>query len=107
TSLLRTLAAKLRADVIELLQRALFVEPMLDVRTHHTGSILRPQRQGLRFLAGGATLVLPGEHLLGNNVRLFADAAREQTGVFEYRRANFVEVVARENIAHLCLDPVP
>ena len=83
-SLLRTLAAKLRPDVIELLQRAFLVEPVLDVGAHHAGRVLRAKGQRLRLLAGSAALVLPGEHLLGDDVGLFADAAREQAGVFEY-----------------------
>ena len=106
-SLLRTLAAKLRPDVVELLQRALLVEPVLDVGAHHAGRVLGTKRQRLRFLAGSAALVLPGEHLLGDDVGFFADAAREQAGVFEDGRAYLVEVVAREDVAHLGLDPVP
>ncbi len=106
-SLLRTLAAKLWPDVIELLERTFLVEPVLDVSAHHAGRILGAQSQRLRLFAGGATLVLPGKHLLGDDVGFFADAAREQAGIFKYRRADFVEVVACEHIAHLRLDPIP
>src|SRR6185369_2821348 len=47
-SLLRTLAAKLRADVIELLQLARLTELVLDVGAYHPGGIFRPQGEGLR-----------------------------------------------------------
>ena len=107
TSFLRTLAAKLRTDVIELLQRALPVEPMLDVGANDAGGVLRPQGQGLRFLALRSRLVLPREHFLGDDVGVFADAAREQLRVFEDGSADFVKVVAREDVAHLGLHAIP
>src|SRR5664280_10988 len=107
SSLLRPLTTKLWADVIQLLQRALLVETMLDVRAHHASSVLGTQRQRLRLLALGAGLVLPSEHLFGNDVGLFAHAAREQLRVFENRRPDLVIVVAREDVAHLRVHPVP
>ncbi len=59
------------------------------------------------LLAGGAGAVFPGEHLLGNDVGLFADAAGKQLGGFEQRSADFVKIVAAEDLAHTRLDKVP
>ncbi len=106
-ALLRALAAELRADVVELLQRALLVEPMLDVGANDAGGVLRTEGQRLRLLALRASLVLPGEHFFGDDVGLFADAAREERRIFEDGSADFVIVVAREEVAHFGLDPIP
>ena len=83
------------------------VELVLDVGAHDAGGVLWAKGQRLRFLAGGAALVFPGEHLFGDDVGFFADAAREQLRVFEDGRADLVEVVAGEDVAHLGLDTVP
>jgi hypothetical protein len=61
----------------------------------------------LRFLALGAGLVLPCEHFLGDDVGVFADAAGEKYGRFEYGCADLVEVVALEHFAHTSLNEVP
>ena len=106
-SFLRTLAAELRADVIELLELADFVELVLDVGADDACGVFWAEGQRLRLLAGGAALVFPGEHFLRDDVGFFADAAREQLRVFEDGSANFVEVVAGEDVAHLRLDTVP
>ena len=106
-SFLRTLAAELRADVIELLELADFVELVLDVGADDASGVLGAEGQRLRLLAGGAALVFPGEHLFGDDVGLFADATGEELRVFEDWGADFVEVVAGEDVAHLGLDTVP
>ena len=106
-SFLRTLAAKLRSNVVQLLQRAFLVKTVLDVGAHHAGCVLRTQGKRLRPFALRTGLVLPGEHLLGDDVGLFAHAAREELGVLEDWGANLVEVVAREDVAHLRVHPVP
>jgi hypothetical protein len=51
--------------------------------------------------------VPPGEHFFGNNVSFFSHSAGEEFGRFENRRANFLEVVGAEDIAHHGLDVVP
>src|SRR5271157_133871 len=51
--------------------------------------------------------IFPGKHLFRDDVRIFADAAREQLRVFEDGRADLVIVVAREKLAHLRIHPVP
>jgi hypothetical protein len=102
-----TLTAELRPDVIELLKFSDLVELVLDVGAHHASSVLGAQGQRLRLLAGSAALVFPGKHLFGDDVGFFADAAGEQAGIFKYRSADLVEVVAGEDVAHLGLDPVP
>ena len=54
-----------------------------------------------------AFAVLPGVHLLGNDVGFFAHAAGKQASVFENGRADFAEVVAGEDLAGGGLDAVP
>ena len=107
TSLLRTLAAEHRAETVELLQSTAFVESVLNVGAHDACSGFGAKGHRLRLFAGGAALVFPGEHFFGDDVGLFADTAREQLGVFENRGANLVEVVTREDGAHLVLHTVP
>ena len=51
--------------------------------------------------------VVPGVHFLGDDIRLFADAASEELRLLENGRADFVEVVGAENIAHRRFDEVP
>ena len=45
TAFLRTLAAELRADVVELLQRALVAQAVLDVGADHAGGVLGTKRE--------------------------------------------------------------
>src|ERR1700745_2148540 len=63
-ALLRTLTAKLRPNVIKLLQLAGITHLVFDIGPHHAGGIFRSQRQRLRFFTLRARLVLPGKHLL-------------------------------------------
>src|SRR6202012_6107595 len=46
-----------------------------------------------------ALAILPGVHLLRDDVGFFADSAGEEAGVFEDGRADFSEVAAREDAA--------
>src|SRR5208283_3762733 len=87
-ALLRALAAELRSDVVQLLQRAFFVEAVFDVGAHHASRVLRTQRQRLCLLALRSRPVLPGEHFFGDDVGLFADAAGEELRVLEDGRAD-------------------
>src|SRR5271157_2854282 len=80
---------------------------MLDIGAHNAGGVLRPQSQRLRLLTLRPGAVLPREHLLGDDVGVFADAARKQLSVLENGRAYLVVVVAREEVAHLRVHPVP
>src|SRR6266851_2114216 len=70
-----TFAAKLRSNVIKLLQFASVAHLVLDVSAHHSSSIFWTQGQRLGFFALRARLVLPGEHFFRNNVRVFTHAA--------------------------------
>jgi hypothetical protein len=54
-----------------------------------------------------ASTVLPGVHLLGDDVGLFADAAGEELGVLEDGGANLAEAVAGEDLAGDRLDVIP
>src|SRR5262249_7476576 len=76
-SLLRTLAAKLRSHVVKLLQSRTLPHLVLYVGADDAGGILWTQRQRLPTgLTGGTAAVFPGVHLLGDDVGLFANAAR-------------------------------
>src|SRR5581483_11370878 len=88
---LRALAPELRADVIELLQRSGLAHLVLDVGADDAGGGFRPERERLRLLAGGARPILPGEHLLGDDVGLLAHAAGEELGGFDHGRADLAE----------------
>ena len=107
-ALLRTLAAELRADVIELLQRALIVRARARCR--------RAPRRRCFPGAGSADCAFSlCARALSSQVNISLETMsvssptlREKScGVFEDRRANLVEVVAREDVAHLRLHPVP
>ena len=84
-ALLRAFAAEHRADVVELLEAGLLVEPVLDVGADHRGGVFGTQGEGT------AVAVLEGVHLLADDVGLFADAAREQLGLLEDRRADLCD----------------
>ncbi len=106
-ALLRALAAELRADVIELLQQSLLAELVLDIGADDAGGVLRPQGERLRLFRLCARLVLPGVHLLGDDVGLLAHAAGEERGVLEDGCANLAEVVAGKDAARGSIDVVP
>jgi hypothetical protein len=93
-SLLWTLAAELRADVIELLQQAGLAQLVFDVGADHSSGVFRAQGQRLSLLGLGAGAVFPGVHLLRDNVGLLAYTAGEELSVFEDRSADLAEVVA-------------
>src|SRR5207342_289855 len=81
-ALLRTLASKLRADVVKLVQ-APVPKLVLYVRAYHARGILGTQRQRLSLLTCRARAILPRVHFLGDDVGLFPDPAREQRRLFE------------------------
>src|SRR6202012_2545550 len=66
-----------------------------------------PQGERLRLLRLRARLVLPGVHLLGDDVRLLAHAAGEELRVFKDGGADLAEVVARKDAARGGVDVVP
>src|SRR5258706_11144865 len=105
-ALLRTLASKLRPDVIELAQAAI-PQLVLDVGPHHASSIFRAQCQRLPFVTFSPPAILPRVHLLGHNVGLFPHPARKQFRRLENRRPNFLEVVAAEHTPHGRLHKIP
>ena len=77
---LRPLVPEERARVTDLHRKLTAIESVLDHRTHHPGGSLRSQRDT------AATPVLEGVHLLGDDVRGFADAPGEQGRVLEDRQ---------------------
>src|ERR1039457_5960258 len=68
TTLLRALAAELRADVKELLKLAGFAELVLDIGADHASSVFRAEGEGLSLFRLGAGAVFPRVHLLGGDV---------------------------------------
>ena len=80
---------------------------MLNIRADHAGRVLRAKRERLRLLTGGAGAILPGVHLLGNDVSLLPHAAGEELGGLEDRRTDFAKAVAGEDGAGGRLDAVP
>ena len=107
TSALRPFAAELRPDVEELLQLAAVAEVVLDVGADDAGGVLGAEGEGLGLFGLGAGAILPGVHLLGDDVGLFADAAGEEGGVLEDGGANLAEAVAGEDRAGDGFDAVP
>ena len=99
-ALLRALAAEHRADVVELLHAGLLVQPVLDLGADHRRRVLGPQRQR-------GPVIVEGVHLLADDVGLLADAAREQRGLLEDRRADLAVVVARKIASRDGLHVVP
>ena len=80
---LRALAAEHGSDVVELLDAGSLVEAMLDVGAHHRGGGFRAEGER------GAVAVLEGVHLFADDVGFFADAAGEQSGLFEHAACGF------------------
>ena len=97
-ALLRALAAELRADVVELLQLAGLAQLVLDVGADHAGGVFGAQGQGLGLFRLRAGAVLPGVHLLGDDVGFLAHAAGKKGRVFKDGRANLAEVVAGKDL---------
>ena len=50
---------------------------------------------------------MPGEHFFRDDVGFFADASGEEFGGLENGRADFVEIVGAEDVAHGGFDEVP
>src|SRR5581483_116080 len=92
-SLLRTLAAELRAHVKELLHAGTLPQLVLDVGAHHPGGIFRTKSEGLTFLRFRPSPVFEGVHLLGDDVRILADGAGEEFRGFNNGSAKLLEVV--------------
>ena len=78
-------------------QLARVAEVVLDVGANDAGGVLGAEGEGWAFSDCGAGAVLPGVHLLGDDVGVFADAAGEERGVFEDGGADLAEVVAGED----------
>src|ERR1700676_2266468 len=104
--LLRSLPAKLRTNVVELVEPPI-PEFVLDVGPHYTGCIFGTQRQHLPLLAVCPWPVLPRIHFLRDNVGLFAHTTRKQFRRLENWRANLLEVVSAEHIPNRRLHKIP
>jgi hypothetical protein len=72
-----------------------------DGRAHHAGGAFRAQRQRAPAAVGERV------GFLVDDVRRLADAAVEQLGVLEDRRADLVEVVEQRGLARDLLDRLP
>src|SRR6266481_5372314 len=107
TPFLRTLAPKLRTNIVKALQARTFPQFVFNISADYARRVLRAQRQPLPFFALRAGPVFPREHLLGNNVGLFAHRALEELQVFDDGRADFLEVVNAKQLAHFRFDKVP
>src|SRR5579884_4211708 len=105
--LLRTLAPELWANVIELLQQPRLAQLVLNISADHPCRVLRPQCQRLRLLRLRPRAVFPRIHLFGDDVGLFAHAARKKAGVLKNRRADLPEVVARKDAPRRLFDKIP
>src|SRR5262249_9191262 len=96
TSLLRTLAAKHRRDVVELHHARFVLQLVLDVRTDD-GS--RP----LRSKAERSTIAVhESVHLFRYDVGLLTDAAHKKFCRLQNRRADFVEAVTLKHLTDTC-----
>ena len=71
------------------------------------GGVFGSEGEGLPFVARGASPIFPRVHLFGDDIRLFADATREQLCLFKNRRANLVKIVDAEHVTNRCLDKIP
>ena len=87
--------------------QATIPEIVLDVGAHDAGGVLRAEGEGLALVALGAAAILPGKHFFGDDIGLFAYSAGEEFGGLEDGRADFVEVVGAEDVAHGGFDEVP
>ena len=106
TSLLRAFAAEHWADAVELVQAAI-PEFVFDVGADDARRSLGTKSKRLPPVALGAPAILPRVHFFRDNIGLFAHAASEQFCRLEDRRANFLEVVGAEDIAHRRLHKIP
>ena len=100
-SLLRPLAPEHRPHRVELGRGIVGGQVVLDHGAHDPRRGLGPQRER------GAALVLECIHLLGDDVGLGPDAAREQLRLLEDRGADLAVAVAGEQLAGRGLDAVP
>src|SRR5262249_27671946 len=100
-ALLRPLAAKHRAQVIELSHRLALVHLRLDVSAHHTGRALGTQCD-LRPIS-----VIEGVHFLLDDVRRLADGTAEELGFLGDRDADLGEIISSEDLPRRGFDPLP
>ena len=119
TTSLRPLAAKLRSDVVKLLQDAELVELVFDVGADDASGVFRPQGEALAAILRGAMSVGngwpaadiigrdEGVHLFRDDVGFFADAAGEELRVLEDGRADLAEAIACKDRARGRFDAVP
>src|SRR5262249_7866336 len=89
-SRLRSLVAEHGADRVETDGLRLDLEPVLDVGAHEPGGGLGTEGERV------AAAVLEGVHLLLDDVRLVADAPREELRALEEREANLAIAVGFE-----------
>ena len=100
-ALLRALAAKHGTDVEPLLHFGGLLVSVFDVRPDHRGGVLGPQCEGT------PVAVVEGVHLLGDDIGIGPDAAREQLRLFENRRSDFVVVIGPKDLARNGLNAIP
>ena len=93
TALLRPLAAEHRADVVQLLQARLLIQAMLDVSAHHRRGGFRTQRERT------SVAIVESIHFLADDVGFLPHAAREQSRLFQNRRADLLIVVDSKHLA--------
>src|ERR1700727_519180 len=105
-ALLGTLPPEHRSDAVELIQSAI-TQFVLNVGSDDSGCGLGAKCKRLPFITLRSSPILPGEHLLGDDVGFFPDSAREKFGRLEDRCTNFLEVVGAENIAHRRFHKIP
>ena len=98
---LGTLVAEHGADAEELRDARAVVEAVLHVGSADRGGRLGAQRDGI------APLVFEGVHLLGDDVGLLADSAREEFGALEGGHSYLPVAVARENLPRQLFGSLP
>ena len=88
-------------DIADLEGQGIAQEPIFDGGAADAGGAFRAQGDG------AVALILESVHFLLNYIRRVADAAHEKLGVFNYRRAQFVNAVQAAQIAHFFFDILP
>ena len=80
---------------------------MFDVGADDACGGFGAEGEGIASVAFGAAAIFPGEHFLGDDVGLFADAAGEEFGALEDGGADFLEIIGAEYVANRGLDVIP
>ena len=89
------------ADGVELLDGVVLVKTVLDIGPDQRSRGFRPKAHALSLA------VRKGVHLLGDNVRLLADAPAEELGHFEEGDHHFLEAESAKNLSRLFLHSLP